>query len=237
MVIDGHGSLELFETAPMNAAGRSQLFVCSFPFLKLKEHIKSMSSTRSVAAVAVVILGFALSQTAFAGELEFAGFGGGTHLRADGEGTTKGVVGGRIGASASKRVLVFGEYSYAPLAGFGGSLAGGGTAVASDLNANLMDFSGGVHVNLAPGRVAPYVLGALGVGRLSASGTATVGTTTASFHRSDSALGASGGIGLRYFVGRNWGIQPEFRYTRYFFDRAGLNDFRFAGGLFFRFGE
>jgi len=162
-----------------------------------------------------------LSQTAFAGELEFAGFGGGTHLRAQGEGTTKGVVGGRIGAPAGKRVLVFGEYSYAP----------------SALNANLMDFSGGVHVSLAPGRVAPYVLGALGVGRLSGSGTATVGTTTASFDRSDSALGASGGVGLRYFVGRNWGIQPEFRYTRYFFDRAGLNDLRFAGGLFFRFGE
>ena len=42
---------------------------------------------------------------------------------------------------------------------------------------------------------------------------------------------------LRYFVGKNWGIQPEFRYTRYFFDGGGLNDFRFTGGLFFRFGE
>jgi opacity protein-like surface antigen len=132
---------------------------------------------------------------------------------------------------------VFGEYSYVPLAGFSGSVAGSGGVVAGDVSSKLMDFSGGVHVNLAPGRAVPYLLGAIGVGRLSAKGSATVGTTTASFDGSDTSLGASTGLGLRYFVGHNWGIQPEFRYTRYFFDGAGLNDFRFAGGLFFRFGE
>jgi len=200
-----------------------------------------MFSTRSVAVFAVVSL-FAMSWTAVAqtasDKIEITGFGGGTHLRADGEGSTKGTVGGRVGAVAGKRVLVFGEFSYAPLAGFSGSAVSGGTAFASDISSKLLDFNGGVNVNLAPAgsKLAPYVLGALGVGRISAKGSTTVGNTSASFDGSDSALGASTGFGLRYFVGRNWGVQPEFRYTRYFFDNAGINDFRFSGGLFYRFG-
>src|SRR5881396_1638554 len=105
----GQGSPEPFEKAPMNAAVSSQLYLCLLVLLsKVKEHINTMFSKRSIAVLAVVFLSLAMSQigSAQGGKFEVAGFGGGTHLLQEGVGTTKGVVGGRFGAAAGKRVLV-----------------------------------------------------------------------------------------------------------------------------------
>jgi hypothetical protein len=195
---------------------------------------------------------FAQSQSA--GQVELAGFAGGSYLRAEGEGHTKGAFGGRAGVAASSRILAFGEFSFYPL--------GNITAIrelrecppdacvtappitfrATHVTGHLWDFSGGVHVNLTSGdsKAAPYVLGTLGAGRVSGEGSFSVSagpmTNQLRIKASDTALVIGGGGGLRYYVGQTWGFQPEVRYTRYFFEDAGLNNLRFTLGLFYRFG-
>lgn len=206
-----------------------------------------------LSAIPAVMLG----QTQTPGQIEIAAFGGGSYLQSAGEGHTKAAFGGRVGAAASQRVFVFGEFSYYPMASISamravrgcpqsicpGGPASYGVMQEMHMSAGLWDFSGGVHVNLrrSDSKVAPYVLGTLGAGRASADGSFSVktGTTLNQTHvdASQTALGTGAGIGLRAYVGKNWGFQPELRYTRYFFEDAGLNNVRFTVGLFYRFGK
>lgn len=199
-----------------------------------------------------------LGQTQTPGLIEIAAFGGGSYIQGNGEGHTKAAFGGRIGAAVSQRVLVFGELSYYPMASasairavgrcpFQSVCLGGpgevGVMQEMHMNSGLWDFSGGVHANLRrkDAKVAPYVLGTLGAGRASADGSFSIRTGTTlnqtQVDASQTALGIGTGIGLRAYVGQNWGFQPELRYTRYFFEDAGLNNVRFTVGLFYRFGR
>ncbi|MEO5923251.1 MAG: hypothetical protein ABIR70_05420 [Bryobacteraceae bacterium] len=88
--------------------------------------------------------------------------------------------------------------------------------------ADLVDFNGGVKFTLlSKDKWEPYVL--VGVG-----GNRVAGNSDFGFHF---------GGGSRYFVGKNWGVQPEIRWTRYFHNGSDTNAIRYTGGLFFQWGR
>jgi hypothetical protein len=211
-------------------------------------------TTAGIGAALVLCAAPIFAQSQEAGQVEVAAFAGGSYLRVHGDGETKGAFGGRVGATTGGPVTVFGEFSYYPfgdvtsiraLRGCPQTACPGGGFLFREtrVNGGLWDFSGGVHVTLARAewKAAPYLLGALGAGHASADGSFDVVTggfaNRLRIHASDTAFGLSGGGGLRYFAGPRWGIQPELRYTRYFFEDAGLNNLRFSMGVFFRFGK
>lgn len=211
--------------------------------------------TRTGFGAALFLLGVPLlAQSQEAGQVELAGFVGGSYLRVKGDDQTKGAFGGRFAATTGGPVTIFGEFSYYPfgdvtsihtLRGCPPSVCPAGRFLFREtrVSGDLWDFSGGVHVTLAKQdwKAAPYLLSALGAGHASANGSFDVVTAGVAnrlrLHASDTAFGLSGGGGLRYFAGPRWGIQPELRYTRYFFEGAGLNNLRFSVGVFVRFGR
>jgi hypothetical protein len=150
---------------------------------------------------------------------EVTGFGGvvagvGTH----------GVVGGGIHVTATKSLLIGGEFSYIPLGGGSGEILG----TRYRANAKAYDFNGGAQYSFATSnpKVAPYVSGGLGIihgsGSVAGPGfSASAGSNDFMFHF---------GGGLRYFVKDNWGIRPELKVF------AGSDTYvRLAIGLFYRF--
>ncbi len=166
-------------------------------------------------------------------QTEVAGFAGAINLRVDGEGITKPIFGGRAGVSTD-RLVVFGELGYTRLVNFALS----GTA-SDSLKSSLYDMAGGVNINLRSGRsrAVPYVVGVAGVAIVTISGTTTVGRNVVSVSANESNFSAGGGAGLRFFAGKNWGIQPEFRFARYFASDGGISTFRVTAGVFYRFGK
>lgn len=94
----------------------------------------------------------------------------------------------------------------------------------SPLNAgaDLVDFHGGVKYSLTSrDKWEPYVLVGAGVNRVAGN----------------SDFGLHVGGGTRYYVGSNWGVQPEIRWTRYFNDFSDTNTIRYTGGIFFQWGR
>jgi hypothetical protein len=138
---------------------------------------------------------------------EIAGLGGMQHL----PGVTKAMVGGEIGRTISTHSLLFAETSYVPL-GFGDK---------------LVNFTGGVNIGFATSmdKLVPYLSVVGGLGRSSGNGSS----------ENDATFGI--GFGTRYFVGRNWGVRPVFRWQRYQQSAGGVNTYVFTAGLFYRFGD
>jgi hypothetical protein len=138
---------------------------------------------------------------------EINGFGGMQHF----PGTTKGMLGGTIAAPLGQNSQIFGETSYTPM--------GEGT--------KLVNLGGGLDLGFrrSIGKFAPFVTVLGGVGRLSGFGAS----------EKDATFGA--GFGARYFLARNWGVRPEFRWQRYQASGGGVNSYVFRVGLFYRFGS
>jgi hypothetical protein len=138
---------------------------------------------------------------------EVTGFGGIHHF----PGASKAMVGGAIGGALGTNSQLFVESNYAPL-GFG---------------TKLVSFGGGLNIGLgAPAeKLAPYVIVAGGLGLFSGSG------------ESEKAASFGAGIGVRYFLGTNWGVRPEFRWQRFQASGGGLNSYLLTAGLFYRFGS
>ena len=89
-------------------------------------------------------------------------------------------------------------------------------------SSDLVDFNGGVKYSLlSRDKWEPYVLVAAGVNRVAGN----------------SDFGLHIGGGTRYYVGKNWGVQPELRWTRYFHDFSDTNAIRYTGGIFFQWGK
>lgn len=124
------------------------------------------------------------------------------------------VVGGTVGFG--NRVHVFGDFNYVPLS----SERGSGTP-------RVVDFGGGMHFTFPTrnAKVAPYFLVGGGAGQFSA------------FGDSETHVYFAFGGGLRYYVGENWGVRPEFRYQRYQAVEGGLNTAIIGIGVFYRFGK
>jgi hypothetical protein len=138
---------------------------------------------------------------------EIAGFGGGIHVFDAGD---HGVYGGLIGYGVNRRAEVFAEGSHAPLQG----------------SLNLADFQGGVKYTLIPRDIfEPYATAALGLGHFSSPVSSNTG------------FGLSAGLGARVYVRSTWGVVPDIRWTRYFFDGPDTSTFRYTAGVFFQWGR
>ena len=88
--------------------------------------------------------------------------------------------------------------------------------------ADLVDFNGGVRYSLLNrDKFEPYVLVGIGANRVAGN----------------SDFGLHVGGGTRIYVGKNWGIQPELRWTRYFHDFSDTNAVRYTGGIFYQWGR
>jgi hypothetical protein len=162
---------------------------------------------KTVCAIALAMTAATLSAGDLERQAEIAGFAGGLHIF-DGGGD-HGVYGGYLGYGVSSPALVFFEASHSPLDG-----------------GDLLDFNAGVKFSLLQRDMfEPYALVALGGGHFSAG----------SF--SETRFGVHAGFGTRVYVGRSWGIQPEVRWARYFFDGPDVNTFRYTGGVFYQWGR
>jgi hypothetical protein len=125
------------------------------------------------------------------------------------------------GANLNEYVTVIGEYNHFSMPQVQG------------VNMGMSGYGGAVRFNLASkGRVVPYGVFGGGGARLTAS---------------ESGVGVSsnggyfgGGGGANLYLGKNWGIRPEFRYNRYFYTFDGINGntnvLTAAAGVFFQFG-
>jgi hypothetical protein len=140
--------------------------------------------------------------------------------------------------AASENLQVFGEFNYIPLGSASFTVDAPGVPGSSRSSARLLNFGGGALFSFAPSeaKAMPYVAALVGNGRasFSASGTGSLGAGSVS--GATNSLYAGAGIGLRYLLGSNWGIRPEFRYHRYL-QNGGGNLLTFTGGVFFQFGK
>jgi hypothetical protein len=138
---------------------------------------------------------------------EVTGFGGIQHF----PGASKAMVGGAFGGALGKSSQLFVESNYAPL-GFG---------------TKLVSFGGGLNIGLGvpAEKLAPYVSVVGGLGLFSGYG------------ETEKAASFGAGIGVRYFLGPNWGVRPEFRWQRFQASGGGLNSYVLTAGLFYRFGS
>jgi hypothetical protein len=129
------------------------------------------------------------------------------------------------GYNVTPHVTVLGEWAYGPL----GSVSGSG-----DGTVKTQIFGGGARFNLTPDKkLVPYGVVTFGGDRntWSISG---VGSATYSGYY----YGVGGGAS--YYVGKNWGVRPEFRYVRAEFGVGGVNEsanaFAMTGGVFYQWG-
>jgi hypothetical protein len=180
------------------------------------------------------------SACAFGASGEIAGFGGGALFT--GGGGTHPAAGGSVSYLVGQGLRVFGEFSYAPGAGASVSGTSSGVSFQATASEKLYNYGGGVDYSFGRSeRVVPYMLVALGAGRLSASGsgTASSGANTANVNLSTAVNGFNYGVGggVRIYAGKHWGIKPEFRYQRFTASAGSQNEMYFTGGVFYQFGK
>lgn len=171
------------------------------------------------------------------GVVEGSGYIGGIWL--SGGGGNHPHLGGTFGAAARERLFVFGELGYAPLAAESTTTVVDGSPVNISASAKLLDFGVGVQVTLPTDwTFEPYVVGAVGAGRISASGSAHVPDSNidVSMNMSDTKARVGGGVGVRFYLSEKWGIRPELRIDRYL-GTSGSTAFRYTVGLFYQFGK
>jgi len=57
------------------------------------------------------------------------------------------------------------------------------------------------------------------------------------YSESDTGGMAGSGLGVRLYVGKNWGIKPELKIQRTFGEGEDVTLLRFAAGVFYQFGK
>ena len=161
---------------------------------------------------------------------EVEGFGGGATF--SGGGGTHGFFGGGGSWGFGDSLRVLGEVTYSPLASLSGSQSG----VNVSATEHVLGVGGGAEFSfLEPSRrVRPYVLGVIGLDHLSASATVTGGGATGSGSASSNSVYGGVGGGVRYFIGKSWGIKPQIRYQH---STDVGNEIIYSVGVFFRFGN
>lgn len=138
------------------------------------------------------------------GQVELAAFGGVASLSQNIG--SRGTFGGSVGIYAGRHVQLFAEYSRIVLPDpyvFNPSLG----IVQHGGSQRYDNLVGGVQWNfLADRKVQPYVVApAIGLGRRSLSGTG--------YDVGHNVLYAAAGAGVRIFIGKRWGLRPEYRYV------------------------
>ncbi len=171
---------------------------------------------------------------------EVSGFGGLVSIRQGG--SNHGQFGGTVGANAGRFVHLFGEVNYMSL-GSDTFQSAGNLATGSD---RLTNYSGGIQIRIPTGqaKVEPYGLLAFGYGRRTVDSSVYANNTFTSNRVTEGDLYTGVGAGARVFLGRKWGIKPEFRYQSYvnmdlkrdnpIIERGSV--MTLTGGIFFQFG-
>ena len=133
------------------------------------------------------------------------------------------------GKAVTDRVFALGEFGYIPMGGT--SISTTGFQFSS--GGKVMSFMGGAQYGFTEKKsFIPYAGGALGVVHSSGSVETTVNGQTTTTDVSNSDFYVSFGGGARYYVKDRWGFKPEFMIF------AGNDSFfRFAVGMFYRFGR
>jgi len=134
--------------------------------------------------------------------------------------TTAYSYGGSAGYNLSESIAVLGEFQYIPEGSY------------DKVSADTQLYGGLMRYSFGRGRVAPYVL--LGGGGSRGS----LGTSGLSVSVTGGYIGFGGGASI--FLGRNWGLRPEFRYNDVFFSASGTTAsarmYQATGGVFVQFG-
>jgi len=128
--------------------------------------------------------------------------------------------GGSGGFNLSENMAVLGEFQYIPEGSY------------DKVSANTQLYGGLFRYSFGKARVAPYVLVGGGGSR------GSLGTSGLSVSVNGGYVGFGGGASI--YLGKNWGIRPEFRYNDVFFTAAGTTAsarmYQATGGVFFQFG-
>jgi hypothetical protein len=132
------------------------------------------------------------------------------------------------GINLTKHLAILGEFNYLPL-------ATAATGYTGSVDAQL--YGGAVRYSLiSANKIVPYVIAGGGGTRLAVSDSYEGVTATVS--KTGSNFGAGGGVSI--YVGRNWGIRPEFRYIRQNqnWDNVNYNLNTYSGtvAVFYQFG-
>ncbi len=125
------------------------------------------------------------------------------------------------GVNLSPSLTAAGEYNYFAMPQVQG------------VNMKMQGYGGAVRINLAPsGRIVPYGVFDGGGARLTGSESGVAVSSNGGYF--------GGGAGVSIYLGKNWGVRPEFRYNRFFYSFAGINGntnvITATGGIFFQFG-
>ena len=177
---------------------------------------------RRMALMAVLVVGMSVVSYA-QGQVEVTG-----HLGVVGGIGSHASFGASVGAPVADRLILLGDLSYIPMGG--GSMQFMGSTIQS--SAKGINFNANLQYEFRPSRATvPYAGAGLGILRTSFSAS---GTGPGSFNGGGSStdLYFNVGGGLRYYLNERWGIRPELMIF------AGTDSYaRFAGGLFYQFGE
>jgi hypothetical protein len=140
-----------------------------------------------------------------------------------------GSFGGSIGAPITKNLILSGDLSYIPMGG--ASVTVLGSSISS--SAKAFNFNGNLQYQFKPlHTTVPYAGAGLGFLRSSFSSSNNLGGASMNVQGSSMDMYFNVGGGLRYHVKDHWGFRPEFMVF------AGPNTYvRFAGGIFYQFGE
>ena len=177
--------------------------------------------------IAITAFVFAVSLASYGqdGNVEVAG-----HVGVVGGIGSHAVFGGTIGAPVTDKLILLGDLSYIPMGGASVTING----ITTSSSAKAINFNGTVQYQFTPTRgVVPYAAAGLGFLRSSFE-TSRSGSGPGTFNVSGSSTDAyfNFGGGLRYYVNERWGFKPDFQFF------SGSNTFvRFAGGIFYQFGE
>ncbi len=193
--------------------------------------------------IGVFLMGSAL-QGAERGVGEVSGFAG----IASSSGSINGNFGGALGANLGRFVHLFGEASYMPRSTETFNGVQGTEQTKTTVSSRLVNYGGGIQFRIPTGeaRIEPYGLLAFGYVQVKNDVTATLGASGPTYSSSDTAHNVYNavGVGARIFLGRNWGIKPEFRYYKRYALNLSSDDpvtdrshaIVVATGIFFQFG-
>lgn len=136
---------------------------------------------------------------------------------------TQPVGGGSAGVAFSRHGMVLFDFSFMPM---GKNTLQGWPAATTVQRSNLYDFAIDFHVRVPVNdRWEPYAI--IGNGLLWNSVSATSEAVPASRHYHQFNWGVHTGGGVRYFVGKNWGVRPEVKViiTRNIYTRISMGIF------------
>ncbi len=185
----------------------------------MKTFVKNAVAGLWIAALFLLVLTASARAQVLAHSGEVSGYGGYSHISSElpSIGTNHPFFGGSYGYNVTPAITVLGEYSYIPLGSEGG------------VSAKTQLFGGGARFNFLPAtRFVPYAVVAFGGDRYTLSGGGS----------SESANGwyAGFGGGVSCYLGKNWGVRPEFRYVRQDYSGVGINSFQESGAFFYQWG-